>query len=84
VLVTMLDGHPVPKVIDFGIAKAIGQQLTEKTTFTQFGAVVRTLKHISPEQAGLSALDVDTSSAIYSLGVMLDELLTGSTPLDRD
>ena len=83
ILVTTVDGRPVPKVIDFGVAKAVGQRLTEKTMFTQFGAVVGTLEYMSPEQAGLTALDVDTRGDIYSLGVLLYELLTGTTPLDR-
>jgi tetratricopeptide (TPR) repeat protein len=83
VLVAQYDGRPVPKVIDFGIAKAIGQQLTEQTLVTGFGAVVGTLEYMSPEQAELNQLDIDTRSDIYSLGVLLYELLTGSTPLSR-
>ena len=83
VLVTLIDGKPVPKVIDFGIAKATDQRLTERTLFTQFGSIVGTLEYMSPEQASLSGLDVDTRSDIYSLGVMLYELLAGSTPLER-
>jgi serine/threonine protein kinase/WD40 repeat protein/Flp pilus assembly protein TadD len=83
VLVCLYDGRPVPKVIDFGIAKATGQQLTEKTLVTGFGNVVGTLEYMSPEQAELNQLDVDTRSDVYSLGVLLYELLTGSTPLDR-
>jgi serine/threonine protein kinase/Flp pilus assembly protein TadD len=77
------DGKPVPKVIDFGIAKATGQQLTERTLVTGFGAVVGTLEYMSPEQAELNQLDIDTRSDVYSLGVLLYELLTGSTPLER-
>jgi eukaryotic-like serine/threonine-protein kinase len=83
VLVALYDGEPVPKVIDFGVAKATGQQLTEKTLVTSFGAVVGTLEYMSPEQAELNQLDIDTRSDIYSLGVLLYELLTGTTPLER-
>jgi tetratricopeptide (TPR) repeat protein len=83
VLVALYDGKPVPKVIDFGVAKAAGLQLTERTLITGFGAVVGTLEYMSPEQAELNQLDIDTHSDIYSLGVLLYELLTGSTPLDK-
>ena len=83
VLVTMYDDRPVPKVIDFGIAKATDQQLTERTMFTQFGAMVGTFEYMSPEQAEMNAFGVDTRSDIYSLGVLLYELLTGTTPLEK-
>ena len=83
VLIALYDGKPVPKVIDFGVAKATGPQLTDQTLFTDFGAVVGTLEYMSPEQAELNQLDIDTRSDIYSLGVLLYELLTGSTPLER-
>jgi serine/threonine protein kinase len=83
ILVAPYDGKPVVKVIDFGVAKATGQRLTEKTLFTEFGAVVGTLEYMSPEQAELNNQDIDTRSDIYSLGVLLYELLTGSTPLQR-
>jgi serine/threonine protein kinase len=84
VLVTLHDGQPVVKVIDFGIAKATGQQLTEKTLFTNFAQMIGTPLYMSPEQAELSGLDIDTRSDIYSLGVLLYELLTGTTPLDHE
>src|SRR5262249_29658911 len=83
VLVAEHDGAPVPKVIDFGVAKAVEQRLTERTLFTGFGAVVGTLEYMSPEQAEPGQLDVDTRSDVYSLGVLLYELLTGTTPRDR-
>ncbi len=83
VLIALYDGKPVPKVIDFGVAKATGPQLTERTLYTEFGAVVGTLEYMSPEQAELNQLDIDTRSDIYSLGVLLYELLTGTTPLER-
>jgi serine/threonine protein kinase/tetratricopeptide (TPR) repeat protein len=81
IMITLYDGTPVPKVIDFGVAKAIEQRLTERTLFTQYGTMVGTFEYMSPEQAGISALSVDTRSDIYALGVLLYELLTGSTPL---
>jgi serine/threonine protein kinase/Flp pilus assembly protein TadD len=81
VLVALYDGQPVPKVIDFGVAKAAGQPLTEKTLVTGFGALVGTLEYMSPEQAELNQLDIDTRSDVYSLGVILYELLAGTTPL---
>src|SRR2546423_586189 len=81
VLIASYDGQPVPKVIDFGIVKATGTKLTERTLFTEFGAVVGTLEYMSPEQAELNNQDIDTRSDVYSLGVLLYELLTGTTPL---
>jgi serine/threonine protein kinase/dienelactone hydrolase len=83
ILVTMYDDKPVPKVIDFGVAKAIEQRLTEKTVYTQFGTLVGTIEYMSPEQAEMNAFGVDTRSDIYALGVLLYELLTGTTPLER-
>ncbi len=84
VLVKLQDGEPSPKVIDFGVAKALGQKLTEKTLATADHHLIGTPAYMSPEQAELSGLDVDTRSDIYSLGVMLYELLTGFTPVDRE
>jgi serine/threonine protein kinase/TPR repeat protein len=84
VLVTLNDGRPVPKVIDFGVAKATNQQLTEKTLFTAFAQMVGTPLYMSPEQAEMTSLDIDTRSDIYSLGVLLYELLTGTTPFDQE
>jgi serine/threonine protein kinase len=84
ILVTLHDGKPVPKIIDFGIAKAISQPLTDKTLFTRFEQMIGTPAYMSPEQAALSGLDVDTRSDIYSLGVLLYELLTGTTPVQRE
>src|SRR5712664_353219 len=83
VMICLYDGKPVPKVIDFGVAKAAGPRLTEHTLFTEFGQVVGTFEYMSPEQAELNQLDIDTRSDIYSLGVLLYELLTGTTPLER-
>jgi serine/threonine protein kinase/Tol biopolymer transport system component len=84
ILVTVIDGEPVPKIIDFGVAKALGQKLTEKTLFTRFEEFLGTPAYMSPEQAELSGVDVDTRSDIYSLGVLLYELLTGVTPFDAE
>jgi WD40 repeat protein/serine/threonine protein kinase/tetratricopeptide (TPR) repeat protein len=84
VLVCMHDTTPVVKVIDFGVAKALGQELTEKTLFTGFAQMIGTPMYMSPEQAGQSSLDIDTRSDIYSLGVLLYELLTGTTPFDKE
>jgi serine/threonine-protein kinase len=84
VLVEQHDVTPVPKIIDFGVAKAINRELTEKTLFTNFAQLIGTPLYMSPEQAELSGLDVDTRSDIYSLGVLLYELLTGTTPFDKE
>ncbi len=83
VLITEYDSRPVPKIIDFGVAKAIGTQLSDLSLQTDFGQVVGTLEYMSPEQAGLNQQDVDSRSDIYSLGVLLYELLTGTTPLNK-
>jgi serine/threonine protein kinase len=83
VLVTGNDGRPVPKVIDFGVAKAIDSPLTQETLFTRFAEMVGTPLYMSPEQAEMTSLDIDTRSDIYSLGVLLYELLTGTTPFDK-
>ena len=83
-MVTHQDGKPVPKVIDFGIAKATNQRLTEKTLFTRYAHIIGTPAYMSPEQAELTDLDIDTRSDIYSLGVLLYELLTGTTPFSEE
>jgi tetratricopeptide (TPR) repeat protein len=82
ILVTSIDSRPVPKVIDFGVAKAVGGKLLDEELATQFGVVVGTLEYMAPEQAGYSGIDIDTRADIYSLGVILYELLTGLRPLD--
>jgi serine/threonine protein kinase len=84
VLVCMQDGRPMSKVIDFGLAKALHQKLAEQSMYTEVGAVLGTLEYMSPEQAELSAMDVDTRTDVYALGVLLYELLAGTTPLDRE
>jgi non-specific serine/threonine protein kinase/serine/threonine-protein kinase len=82
VLVTEYDGKPVPKVIDFGIAKAMHEPLTERSMHTQAGAVIGTFEYMSPEQAGSFGEDIDTRTDVYSLGIILYELLAGAPPLD--
>ena len=84
ILVALNDGQAVPKIIDFGIAKATSKQLTDETVFTQDGQIVGTPLYMSPEQAEANGQDVDTRSDIYSLGVLLYELLTGTTPFDKE
>ena len=83
VLVTLHDGKPVPKVIDFGVAKALNTRLTDRTIYTEHMQIIGTMLYMSPEQAELSGLDVDTRSDVYSLGVLLYELLTGTTPFQK-
>src|SRR5262249_57393511 len=84
IMVSVHDATPVAKVIDFGVAKAIGRQLTEKTVYTGLAEVIGTPAYMSPEQAGMSDLDIDTRSDIYALGVLLYELLTGTTPFGKE
>ena len=85
VLVEMHDDRPMPRVIDFGLAKALsGQPLTEHTQFTEFGAIVGTFLYMAPEQAKHNAIDVDTRADVYALGIILYELLTGTTPISRE
>ncbi|MCP5522957.1 MAG: serine/threonine protein kinase [Verrucomicrobiales bacterium] len=84
ILVTLDYGEPTPKVIDFGVAKALNQRLTEKTLYTQFTQMIGTPAYMSPEQAEMSSLDIDTRTDVYSLGVLLYELLTGTTPLPEE
>jgi serine/threonine protein kinase len=80
ILIALYDGHPVPKVIDFGLAKATGPRLAEHTIYTQVGTIVGTLEYMAPEQAELNNLDIDTRADVYSLGTILYELLTGAPP----
>src|SRR6516165_211912 len=82
ILVTLLDGRPVPKIIDFGVAKAIAQPLTDRTLYTELGTLIGTPEYMSPEQAEMTGLDIDTRTDVYALGVVLYELLTGVLPLD--
>ncbi|MBP7149549.1 MAG: serine/threonine protein kinase [Acidobacteria bacterium] len=84
VLVTLQDSKPVPKIIDFGVAKATARPLTERTLFTEFGVMIGTPEYMSPEQAGTTGLDVDTRTDVYALGVILYELLTGALPFERE
>src|SRR5262249_43712391 len=84
VLISVHDTLAVPKVIDFGVAKALGHELTDKTLFTGIAQMIGTPLYMSPEQAGMSDLDIDTRSDIYSLGVLLYELLTGTTPFTNE
>src|SRR5213076_121020 len=83
VLIALYDDKPIPKVIDFGVAKATGAQLTEQTLNTGFGNIVGTPEYMSPEHASMNNLDIDTRSDVYALGVLLYELLTGTTPVDK-
>jgi serine/threonine protein kinase/WD40 repeat protein len=83
ILVGLYDGKPVPKVIDFGVAKATGQRLSEASVYTEVGSVIGTLEYMSPEQAELNNLDIDTRSDVYALGVILYQLLTGTVPFSR-
>ena len=84
VLVPRIDGNPIPKVIDFGVAKTVNAKLTDATLYTQFSQLIGSPLYMSPEQAELGVVDIDTRSDVYSLGVLLYELLTGCTPLDRE